>query len=457
MGLIRTGIRKSADWVLRAAGFSISIDDLDQIVENYYSGTSTEAGINVNPHELLRYAIVYSITKNLATDLAKLPLPLYRTGADGSKELATNHPVYRLLRTAPNPRMTPMRFRQTLWFHVFWHGNAYALKTRNRRGDVTELWLLNPGRVTPAYDADSHDYLIGYRLKSGEEKVFRPDDIFEVGSLSGNGIVGVSPLQQVSESMGSYVATERNAAAWHKNGGRPSILLNHKVGFKDEDAEKKFYEKWQRSHNGANRYGVGVLQKGLEYVAEFKSTPEEAQMLQTRLWHKQDLAQILRIPLHMLDELSRATFSNIAEQDLQYVKYAILDWCILLEQEIERQLLTEAERGQYFARHKVDALLRADIEKRYRAYALGRQWGWFSVNDVLALEDMNPIPGGNSYLRPANMTEIGPDGLPTPGQMVTPAAGAASPGDPPAPSEDERATLLQIMERLSSLEAQVHG
>jgi hypothetical protein len=65
--------------------------------------------------------------------------------------------------------------------------------------------------------------------------------------------------------------------------------------------------------------------------------------------------------------------------------------------------MTREERKVYFVEHLRDSILQADTITRYQAHALGRQWGWLSANDIRALENMNPVEGGDEYLVPLNM------------------------------------------------------
>jgi len=51
-------------------------------------------------------------------------------------------------------------------------------------------------------------------------------------------------------------------------------------------------------------------------------------------------------------------------------------------------------------------LLRGDIKSRYQSYAVARQWGFLSANDIRRFENMEPIDGGNVYLQPLNMTDV---------------------------------------------------
>lgn len=112
---------------------------------------------------------------------------------------------------------------------------------------------------------------------------------------------------------------------------------------------------------------------------------------------------IFRVPPHIIADLDRATFSNIEHQAIEFVQHTLRPWIIRFEQAVYKSLLNEWERKTYYARFNVDGLLRGDYQSRMQGYAIGRQNGWLSANDIRALEDMNPIEGGDIYLVNGNM------------------------------------------------------
>ena len=79
------------------------------------------------------------------------------------------------------------------------------------------------------------------------------------------------------------------------------------------------------------------------------------------------------------------------------------------EQSIARALLTPEEKKKYFAKFNLDGLLRGDYQSRMQGYAIGRQNGWMSANDIRELENLDLIPdeeGGNLYLINGNMLPL---------------------------------------------------
>jgi hypothetical protein len=135
--------------------------------------------------------------------------------------------------------------------------------------------------------------------------------------------------------------------------------------------------------------------------------PEDAQFLQTRKFQIEEIARMFRIPLHMVGVLDHATFSNIEHQSIDFGNHTVRPWAVRLEKAAMRQLLSVPEQGIYFTEFLMDGMLRGDTQSRYAAYAIGRQWGWLSANDIRAMENLNALPNsaGDKYLTPMNMVD----------------------------------------------------
>jgi len=137
--------------------------------------------------------------------------------------------------------------------------------------------------------------------------------------------------------------------------------------------------------------------------------PEQAQFLETRKFQINEIARIFRIPPHMVGDLEKSSFSNIEQQSLEFVKYTLNPWVVRWEQSLQQSLLLPSEKNSIFIKFNVDGLLRGDYQSRMNGYAVGRQNGWLSANDIRELEDMNRIPaeeGGDLYLVNGNMLPL---------------------------------------------------
>ena len=368
------------------------------------TGSKTASGVVVNESSAMEASAVYGCVRILSETLASLPLLLYRR--DGSrKERVTDHPLYELLHTLPNPEMSSFELRETLMGHLLTWGNAYAEIEFNRAGQVRGLWPLRPDRMTVRREGGRLWYT--YRLNKpdgqGRQEVTLPaEQVWHIRGLGFDGVMGYSPIGMARQAVGLSLAMEEFGARFFGNGARPGGILEH-PGKLGDPAYERLQKSWQERHGGLeNASRTAILEEGMKYH-EIGIPPEDAQFLESRKFQVSEIARIYRVPPHMLADLDRATFSNIEHQSIEFVVFTMQPWFVRWEQSIARSLLTPAERSSLFAEFLVSGLLRGDTQSRYQAYAVARQNGWMSANDVRELENMNPIQGGGVYLVPLNM------------------------------------------------------
>jgi HK97 family phage portal protein len=207
-------------------------------------------------------------------------------------------------------------------------------------------------------------------------------------------------------AVGMAIACEEYGASFFANGANPGGVLEHPGVVKDP---KRVRESWNTVYQGsANAHRIAVLEEGMKFQA-IGIPPEQAQFLETRKFQINEIARIFRVPPHMVGDLEKSSFSNIEQQSLEFVKYTLDPWVVRWEQAIQKSLLLPSEKRTYFAKLNVDGLLRGDYQSRMNGYAVGRQNGWLSTNDIRELEDLNRIPeeeGGDLYLINGNMTKL---------------------------------------------------
>ena len=373
----------------------------------FFMGGST-AGKTVTERSAMQMTAVYSCVRILSEAIAGLPLHLYRYGEDGSKQKALDHPLYTLLHDEPNPEMSSFVFRETLMTHLLLWGNAYAQILRNGKGDVIALYPLMPNKMTVDRDDEGHLYYSYQRsndeaLKPNSRVILSPHEVLHIPGLGFDGLVGYSPIAMAKNAIGLAIATEEYGAKFFANGAAPSGVLEHPGTIKDPSRVR---EAWQSQFGGSSNSGkVAVLEEGMKYTP-ISISPEQAQFLETRKFQINEIARIFRVPPHMVGDLEKSSFSNIEQQSLEFVKYTLDPWVVRWEQSIMRGLLSPDEKKQYFAKFNVDGLLRGDYQSRMNGYAVGRQNGWMSANDIRELENMDRIPaeeGGDMYLINGNM------------------------------------------------------
>ena len=383
---------------------------------SFFFGGSA-AGKRVNERSAMQMTAVYSCVRILAEAVAGLPLHLYRYKEDGGKEKALDHPLYLLLHDEPNPEMSSFVFRETLMTHLLLWGNAYAQIIRNGRGEVMALYPLMPDRM--AVDRDDKGQLYYEYTTSADDAPIskgsivrlKPSDVLHIPGLGFDGLVGYSPIAMAKNAIGLAIATEEYGSKFFANGAQPSGVLEHPGTIKDP---QRVRDSWMSQFGGsANSNKIAVLEEGLKYTP-ISISPEQAQFLETRKFQINEIARIFRVPPHMVGDLEKSSFSNIEQQSLEFVKYTLEPWLVRWEQSIQRTLFSADEKKRYFVRFNVEGLLRGDYASRMNGYAVGRQNGWMSANDIRELENLDRIPaeeGGDLYLINGNMTKLKDAGI----------------------------------------------
>lgn len=377
-------------------------DTYGWFVEHLLGGTNTAAGVDVGPNQALTLSAYFAAVRAISEDIGKIPLILYRRIGERSKERATSHPVYRLLHDAPNDDMSAMDFRSCLTAHALNWGNGYAYIERSVNLTPMALIPLHPARMRIDRNPENRLMYL-YRDDEGREHVMDQRDVFHIRGLGSNGIQGYSIARLARESLGQGLAEVKAGAAFFGNHSRPAVAI--KMAGPDPGREKKdeFREQWEARYKGPDKIGGTAILYGGADIKPLTMSNEDSQYIESRHLTVEEMARWLRVPPHIIGHLLRSTFSNIAVQGVEYVTFCLLSWAVRWEQEIRRRLISARERN-IFAEHLFAGLLRGDTETRYRAYAIARQWGWKSANDILAHENENPIgPAGDVYLVPMNM------------------------------------------------------
>ncbi|MBP2302532.1 phage portal protein [Azospirillum picis] len=385
-----------------------------------FGGMVTATGLRVGVQDALRLPGVAACIQVLSEDLAKVPLVVYRKQHGGEKVEATDHPLYRLLNGHPAPWLPAFHWRRTMIHNAMALGNQFN-RVQRRGGEVGRISPLQPGRTLVRWTTEGepfYDVMDGARTVTGlpfHEVLHIPYRASNDGADYG-GLWGRSPLEMHRESLALAIAAERFAARFFANGARPSVVVEMSGKMPNDQVANRVRAGLERAMGGLdNAFKIAVLEMGMK-LKELTAKNSDSQLIEVRKQAALEQATMFNMPPHKIGILDRATFSNIEHQAIEYVTGPVTALARGIEAALETSCLSEAEREDYEIRHDLDDLLRGDIASRYRAYAIGRQWGWLSADDVRGWEDMNPLPHGQgkTYLTPLNMvpagTEQRPDG-----------------------------------------------
>ena len=407
-------------------GFEVYLEGLQGNIEN-----ARAAGVVVTPESALRLSAVYACVRVLGETMATLPLIMYERLANGGRQRVADQPLIQRLHD-PNPFQTDFEYIELITNHLSLRGNSYNEVTTNERGQITELFPLPPQCIVDhRVDGDRRFYLFQDPVDGRRQWL---SNIWHI-RLMGDGFTGYSPLGMARRAAELGLSAEEFGYRFFENDARPGIVLEHPAKLSPR-AEENLRTSFEAEHKGVSKsHKVKILEEGMK-LHEVGIPPEDAQFLETRKFQVNEIARIYRIPPHMIGDLERSTNNNIEQQGIEFGKFTMLPWAKRIEASAKKHLMLERERKRYYLEFLMDGLERGDLASRYNAYAIGRQNGFLSANDIRRLENMDPVEGGEVYLVPLNMVpadqvgDLGNGGQPAqPGGVVDTARSSFDSGE----------------------------
>jgi HK97 family phage portal protein len=413
----------------------------------------SSSGVAITETSAMTVSAVYAAVRVIAETIAQLEWEVYERQDEANIE-RYDHPLRLLLDQEPNAEMTAFSWRIAMMTSFYLHGNMVAEIERNRGGRPVSLWWIHPARVAMKRDSTKRIY---YEVtdEHGLNPVrLDPVDVYHVPLMAADGIVGKGLVQRARDSFGLTLGMEQYSGSSFANGARPGGILKH-PGKLTTDARRNIRDEWDAMHRGADKAGrIAVLQEGMEFQA-MQMSAVDAQLLEQRQFQIAEVARWFNIPPHLLRDLSRATFGNIEHQSIEYKTYTIRPLAVAMQQEAHRKLFSASEKPTHFTELDLDDLSLADLKSRYDAYAVARQNGWMSANEIRDREGMNPIPteDGDAYLINGNMVPLttAMQATPTPSVGQTSVAQAEE-DDSPDLGDALRSILENDLTRLLSKE-----
>ena len=368
-------------------------------------GARSEIDVTVTIERARQVPVVSSCLKVLADSVAGLQNGVFRRVDEHAVQRLADHPVARILEN-PNPRQTGFEFIFSIVDDLATAGDFFAEKIYDATGNLSALWRIDHPESVQVEELPDRTKRIRFTDKFGQTRTLLDDEIWHISrppmqdDLRGTSAI----LADGREAVAVAIALQRYANILFTNDATPPYALSMESHFKDTASKKNFLSALRKWSTGRNRHQPAILEYGLK-PHRMGLTAEEAQFLETRreLWL--DLCRLWRVPPHKVGILDKATFSNIEHQSLEFVIDTLRPVLELIERSVGKFLIDQ--EGVYFE-FNVESLLRGDIKARYEAYAMGRQWGWLSVNDILRKENANGIgPAGDRYIEPLNMVPVG--------------------------------------------------
>lgn len=416
--------------------------------ELWVVGNPTPAGQVVTERSSLRLPAMLAAVNVLATDVAVLPLNVYKRRPDGGRDHRSDDAREELLNCNPDgtEEGTAVAFRASWMLHALTYGNGYAeiRRTNGGAGRPVGLHIADPESLKP----ERVDGRLLYLDRRANRHV-PAANILHLAGLAFDGLTGLNFVRLINEALGVGLAEQSFTADYFANGSEPGGTIEVPQEL-NPDAANRLRDQWEGRQRGAgNRHRIAVLEQGAKFSPSTVN-PDKSQLIEARRFQMLEVLRPWRVPPHKAGDFSQSHLANIEASNLDYLTTALMFWLVSIEQQITLKLFSRAERmAGYYVEHNVNALLRGDVKARFDAYAIALDKGWMSRDEIRRRENLNPIgpdAGGAKYLVQLNQTTLerigedaaaaaepdNDDGTPPPQDPAPPETPAEDPADDPA-------------------------
>lgn len=345
------------------------------------------AAITVN--SALGLSAYWAGVRRISESVAMLPVELFRRDGDTRKRLTPDSLF--LLNAEANNRTTAFDYTQILVTAAINYGNGLAIIERDGLGNPTSLVNVINQYCTPVmYD---EEVFWNVKIDEGRTLVVRDEDMINLRGFGTDPVVGLSAIAVHKQNLGLALAAQQYGEYFYKNGTRLDGYIEY-TGKLEKDVKTRIQDSWRENYGPAGKGGTAILDAGTKYV-RLGLPPADAEYLETRKFQNNEIARILGIPSHMINDLENATFSNIEHQSIEFLTYSLGSWIEKIEQEYRRKLLKESEKKSHYFKHNVNRLLRTDLKAQAEYFRTMSDIGVLSVNEIRDDMDKNSVEDGD--------------------------------------------------------------
>jgi len=352
---------------------------------------NTEAGTPIDESTAMRISAFYSCVLLISDTISTLPLDAY-IRRDGNRVPYRPRPDWVM---KPDVDLLRSEHYQQVLVSLLLDGNAFIRIYRDSRGDVANLVVLDPMRITVRRNPATRE--IEYVFDSSDAGVVSKDDMLHITEMRKPGALrGLSRVSELKDNLGLASALQSFAARFFGQGATVQGIIEFPGNLTREQATN-LRDNFDISHKSYKKaHKTGVLSGGAKYT-KTGTAPDEAQMLESRKLAIEEIARMFRVPPHMIAITTPGamSYASLEQNNINFVVHTLRPYLEKIEQAYTTLLPSEA-----FIKFNVDGLLRGDYTTRIQGYSIGLQAGFYSVNDVRRFEDLRPVDQGDQFRVP---------------------------------------------------------
>jgi len=355
---------------------------------------------NIGPDGALQISTVWACIDRRATTIASLPFFAYEQ-VNGQKTLARASRLYSLLHESPNSRMTPLEFWRAMVMNHDLRGNAYARIERDNSGEAIAMWPMPADQVTATVLPDG-SMVYAYQIGS-DVAVFDESNVLHLKNL-GNGTTGMAKLEFMRATTDEAAKAQSAASKIFGAGGKPTgVLMVDKV--LNPEQRKALLASFAGMSEG-NTSRLYLLEASMKYE-QLSMTPEDQQLLATRMYGVEELCRFLDVPPVMIGHSNVTAWGSGIEQIVDgWHKLSLRPMLVNIEQAVRKRVMTPRQRATMSVEFSVDALLRGNLKDRMEIYAKATQNGIYDRNECRQLENLPPRDGANELTAQSNLIPL---------------------------------------------------
>lgn len=363
----------------------------------------TAAGISVSAETALRSPTTLASCRAISESIGSLPFHLFRRGADGARERDGTHAAAQILAGDWCPWAGGVETRTAMQLDALLHGAAYGLVVR-AGGRPREIHRLDPRCVTRDTTGPEPRFKV---RENTTERLLDWRDVLYVPTPGTIGTRTVCLINLCREAIAIDMAMAEHQGRLFANGARPSGIFKY-AKMLGPDAASRLRESFNSIHAGGPNSGKTlVLEDGMDFEAlQFSSV--DLQFIELRRFVIQEIARAFKVPGTLIGDLERATWRNVEELMRQFVQTCLMPWAEIWQSALERVLLTQDERRDYFIEAVFDDMLRGDLAARFTAYRQAAGGAWLTRNEIRRLDNRPPIDGGDELILQAGQGDAPP-------------------------------------------------
>lgn len=377
----------------------LTYDQVADLIDGVSGGSI--AGVTVTEKTALQVSTVLACVKVIADGCATPKLNVFREKSDGSRELASNIPEFRLLSRRPNEWQTSFEWRRQMTMHAALTGAGLSIKVFGDNRRVRELIPVQPGNW------DVHRvsrYELKYRCcdQFGLIGEFSPDQVFLLNGVQWDWCSSMNAVTLARQAVGLAMATEKSQSSMHANGLRAGGTYSVDGNLNDEQHAR--LTRWLKERSGPDKAGTPLVMDRSAKWQNTAITGVDAQHVETRRLQIEEICRVYGVfPIMVGHSDKTATFASSESFFAGHLKHTLAPWHKAWNDRLDEFLLDGS--GPLFTEFDTRYLTAGSMVDRAQWTRTMIEMGIYSPNEIRDYDGLDPREGGDDYLTPLNMTK----------------------------------------------------